>query len=392
MNVVRPAERIQRLPSHFFSGIVKRTAELMAAGHDVINLGQGNPDRPTPPHIVERLRQAAADPSNHKYPPFTGLKEFKQAVAAWYDRKFGVVLDPDTEVCVLIGMKLGLQEISLCLLEPGDVCLVPDPGYPDYWSGIALAGGRLAGLPLTQANGFLPNYDELPKEVRDQAKLLILNFPANPTGAVAPLAFFEKTVDFARRNGIVAVHDLAYGDLVFDDRPPVSFLQALGAREVGGEFGTLSKSYNMAGWRIGWLAGNRELVRTMEVLQDHLNCSQFPAVQLAAAHALTGPQDCVEELRLLYQKRRDTWVQAARSIGWREVEPCAGSFFVWCPVPSGYTARSLSELFLTEAKVVTAPGVAFGPGGEGYVRVSLTVEADRLAQAAERIGRLGVFR
>ncbi len=390
MSFIRQATRLQRLPSQFFARLVAATAALQAAGHDVINLGQGNPDLPTPEHIVEAAGRAGKNPAMHKYIPFSGLRSLKEAAAGWYNKKYNVALDPEHEVCILIGAKLGLQEISLCLLDEGDICLVPDPGYPDYWSGIELAGGRRVPLPLLPENRFLPNLTALDKEVADAAKLMFLNFPTNPTGAVAPPEFFQQVVEFARAHQVVVAHDLAYGDLVFDGKPPVSFLQTPGAKEVGVEFCTLSKSYNMAGWRIGFVAGNREVIASMNLLQDHLNCSQWGAIQEAAAVALSGPQDSVQALCAEYERRRDTWLKATRAIGW-EIPPSAGSFFVWCPVPKPFTSEAFADLLLRECHVVVAPGVGFGPAGEGFVRVSLTAPQERLELAAQRIGRLRVF-
>lgn len=390
MSFIHPAQRLDRLPTQLFARLVASTVSLQAAGHDVINLGQGNPDLPTPEHIVAAVGHASQDPSTHKYIPFGGLKRLKEAAAEWYQREHDVVLDPETEICILIGAKLGLQEISLCLLNEGDICLMPDPGYPDYWSGVALAGGRIHSMPLLESNQFLPDYTAIPKEVLQAAKLMFLNFPTNPTGASASPEFFRETVRLAQENGIVVAHDLAYGDILYDGQQRISFLQTPGAKDVGVEFCTLSKSYNMAGWRIGFVAGNREIIALMNLLQDHLNCSQWGAIQHAAAAALSGPQDCVRELCAEYQKRRDTWVEAARSIGWA-VTPSAGSIFVWCPVPAGFTSESFADLLLRECHVVVAPGVGFGPAGEGYVRVSLTTPSERLQQAAQRIGRLKVF-
>lgn len=382
--------RLERLPQQFFSRLVQTTAALQAAGHDVINLGQGNPDQPTPPHIIRRLQEAVLDPLTHRYPPFNGLRTLRQAVSAWYDKRFGVTLDPDSEVCIMIGSKVGLQEISLCLLEAGDVCLMPDPGYPDYWSGVALVGGVSYPLPLTANNGFVPDLGALPPDVVQRAKLMFLNFPGNPTGAVAPPEFFKGAVAFAEKNGVVVAHDSPYGDLVFDGRESRSFLQTPGAIEVGVEFGTLSKSYNMAGWRVGWAVGNREVIAALNLIQDHLHCSQFAAVQLAAAEALAGPQESVWQLRDLYQQRRDTWVEGCRRIGW-PVTPSAGSFFVWCPVAPGLTSQAFADRLLQEAHVVVAPGNGFGTHGEGYVRVSLTTDVTRLQEAAGRIGKLNLF-
>lgn len=390
MSFIRQSQRLGRLPSQLFSRLIATTAALQAAGHNVINLGQGNPDLPTPAHVVETVRRAAIDPATHKYIPFGGLQVLKEAVAEWYAKQFNVALDPQTEVCILIGTKLGLQEISLCLLDEGDICLMPDPGYPDYWSGVALAGGRPYAMPLRSENRFLPDLNAIPKEVAESARLMFLNFPTNPTGAVADPAFFAQVVAFARQHQIAVAHDLAYGDLVFDGRERLSFLQTPGAKEVGVEFCTLSKSFNMAGWRIGFLAGNREIIAAMNLLQDHINCSQWGAIQIAAAAALTGPQDSVRTLCAEYEQRRDTWVREARRIGW-EIQPSAGSFFVWCPVPPPLTSESFTDLLLRECHVVVAPGVGFGPAGEGYVRISLTTGVGRLAEAAQRIGKLGVF-
>ncbi|MFO7171780.1 MAG: aminotransferase class I/II-fold pyridoxal phosphate-dependent enzyme [Bacillota bacterium] len=387
----RPSSRLQALPSHFFARIVRTAREMAAAGHDVINLGQGNPDLPTPPHIVERLVAAARDPRTHGYSPFDGLPELKEAIAAWYRRRFGVEVDPHREVAILIGAKVGLQEISLCLLEPGDVALVPDPGYPDYWSGIALAGARLHPLPLRPENGFVPDFAEVPPAVAEKVRLVFLNSPANPTGAVYPPEAVQEAIAFAQRYGAALAFDAAYLDLVYDGREPMSFLQFPGAREVGVEFHTLSKSFNMAGWRIAFCAGNPDLIAQLNLLQDHLHCSQFPAIQLAAAAALLGPYEPVEALRDEYRRRRDAFVAACRRIGW-EVPPPAGSFFVWCPVPAGMTAADFADRVLREAHTVVAPGTAFGAHGEGYVRVSLTAPVERLEEAAERIGRLGLFR
>jgi L-glutamine---4-(methylsulfanyl)-2-oxobutanoate aminotransferase len=390
LSYITPARRIDRLPSQLFARLVATTHALQSAGFSVINLGQGNPDLPTPSHVVEAVCNAAADPNTHRYIPFGGLKLLKEAAAGWYARRYNVALDPETEICVLIGAKLGLQEISLCLLNEGDICLMPDPCYPDYWSGVALAGGTTHPMPLSAEHRFLPDLTAIPKEVAEAARLIFLNYPTNPTGAVATPEFFRDVVAFAGENRIAVAHDLAYGDLLYDEHRPLSFLQTPGAKAVGVEFCTLSKSYNMAGWRIGFAAGNREIIAMMNLLQDHLNCSQWGAIQVAAAAALNGPQDCVDQLRAVYQQRRDTWIAATRAIGW-EIQPSAGSIFVWCPVPPSFTSETFADLLLQECHVVVAPGVGFGPAGEGYVRVSLTSPAERLIEAAQRIGRLGVF-
>jgi aminotransferase len=388
--VIRPAERMNQLPTQFFATLVKKANAEIAAGHDVINLGQGNPDCPTPDHIVRKLQETAPNPLYHKYPPFSGYGFLKEAVARRYAEDYGVLLDPETEVAVLFGGKTGLVEISQCLLNPGDVCLVPDPGYPDYWSGVVLAGGEMVFMPLREGNRFLPDYSELKPDELSRTKLMFLNYPNNPTGVNAPASFYEETVRFAERNGVVVASDFAYGAIGFDGQKPRSFLQTPGAKEVGVEFYTLSKTYNMAGWRVGFAIGNREIVRQINLIQDHYYCSLFGGIQEAAAEALTGPQDCVRELVAVYESRRNTLFEALNRIGWH-AKPSEGSFFTWLPVPEGHTSTSLADLLLSEAKIVVAPGIGFGSCGEGYVRLGLLTSEERLVEAAERIGRLGLF-
>jgi aminotransferase len=387
---IQAAERITRLPTQFFSSLVSRAASYIAQGFDVINLGQGNPDLPTPPHIVEALREAALDPSTHRYSPFSGLPELKEAVAGWYKREFDVDLDPETEVAILFGGKTGLVEISQCLLNRGDVCLVPDPGYPDYWSGVALSGAEMVMMPLLAENDFLPDYSRLCAEDLRRAKLMFLNYPGNPTAAVAPRSFFEETVAFASRHEIVVAHDFAYGAIGFDGEKPMSFLQVPGAKEVGVEFYTMSKTYNMAGWRVGFALGNREVIRLINLIQDHYYVSLFAAVQRAAIAALNGPQDCVRELVQTYQKRRDTWIRGLREIGW-DCQAPKGSFFSWLPVPPGWSSAKFADHLLEHAHLVVAPGIGFGPHGEGYVRAGLLAPEERLQEAVERLARLKLF-
>jgi aminotransferase len=387
---IQSAQRMQELPTQFFATLVRKANEQIAAGHDVINLGQGNPDQPTPPHIVRTLQEAAENPLYHRYPPFNGFMFLKEAVAQRYKEDYNVDLDPETEVAILFGGKTGLVEISQCLLNPGDVCLVPDPGYPDYWSGIALSGARMASMPLRESNAFLPDYSALSADDINKAKLMFINYPNNPTGVSAPASFYEETIRFAEQHGIVVASDFAYGALGFDGHKPVSFLQLPGAKEVGLEFYTLSKTYNMAGWRVGFALGNRELVRLINLIQDHYYCSLFGGVQAAAAAALTGPQDCVSSLLAMYQSRRDALYNSLDRIGWKATRS-EGSFFTWLPVPKGHTSASLSDLLLEEAKIVVAPGIGFGEHGEGYVRLGLLSPEQRLEEAVGRIERLHLF-
>jgi aminotransferase len=387
---IKPADRIARLPNQFFAKLVHKANEQIAQGHDVINLGQGNPDQPTPAHIVQAMQDASANPVYHRYPPFSGFPFLKEAVVRRYKEDYQVDLDPETEVAILFGGKIGLIEISQVLLNPGDVCLVPDPGYPDYWSGVALAGADMAFMPLKQENRFLPDYSALHKEDLKRAKLMFMNYPNNPTAVAAPASFYEETVAFAEKNGIVVASDFAYGAIGFDGEKPISFLQTPGAKEVGVEFYTLSKTYNMAGWRVGFALGNREVIRLINLLQDHYFCSLFGGIQVAAATALTGPQDSVVALNALYESRRNALFQALKGIGW-QAPPSEGSFFTWLPVPKNHTSTSLADLLLQEAKVVVAPGIGFGTHGEGYVRLGLLASEERLEEAVQRISKLQLF-
>ncbi|MFD0586964.1 pyridoxal phosphate-dependent aminotransferase [Paenibacillus sp. GCM10027627] len=387
---IQPAQRMQGLPTQFFARLVAKANAQIAKGRDVINLGQGNPDQPTPPHIVTRLQEAAANPLYHKYPPFSGFAFLKEAVAARYKEDYNVDLDPATEVAILFGGKTGLVEISQCLLNPGDVCLVPDPGYPDYWSGVALAGAEMSFMPLKEENGYLPDLKAIDPSIAERAKLMFMNYPNNPTGAVANAEFYAEAVRFAEKHGIVAASDFAYGAIGFDGAKPISFLQTPGAKEVGVEFYTLSKSYNMAGWRVGFALGNRDIVAMINLIQDHYYCSLFGGIQEAAALALTGPQQCVTELSATYERRREALFAALDEIGWKASRP-GGSFFCWLPVPAGYTSESFADKVLLEADVVVAPGVGFGTHGEGYVRLGLLSDEARLQEAVRRIGNLGLF-
>ncbi|WP_232699881.1 pyridoxal phosphate-dependent aminotransferase [Brevibacillus daliensis] len=387
---IQPASMMEQLPTQFFSTMVAKVNKVIAEGHDVINLGQGNPDLPTPPHIVEELCKQAADPLHHKYPPFQGRIELKQAIAHWYKQEFDVDLDPEEEVAILMGSKTGLVEICQVLLNPGDVALVPDPGYPDYWSGVAITGARMVPMPLLAENGFLPDYGKLKDEDIQKAKLMFVNYPNNPTAVNAPMEFYEETMKFAKKNEIVVCSDFAYGGISFDGKKPVSFMQVPGAKEVGVEFYTLSKTYNMAGWRVGAMVGNRDVVRLINTLQDHYFVSLFGAVQMAAARALTGSQECVSQLVQTYQGRRDALFDALHQIGWK-CTPSQGSFFAWLPVPAGYGSVELADLLLTKAHVMVAPGIGFGEHGEGYVRIGLLNTEDRLREAVMRMEQLKLF-
>jgi aminotransferase len=392
----QPARKIQasrmlsNLPTQFFAELTRKAREQIALGHDVINLGQGNPDQPTPVHIVKSLQEAASNTNYHKYSPFRGYSFLKEAVAKRYQEDYGVVLDPETEVAILFGGKTGLVEISQCLLNPGDVCLVPDPGYPDYWSGVVMAGGRMVKMPLRAENEYLPDYDHVQRSDVNQAKLMFVNYPNNPIGVNAPASFYEETVAFAAKHGIVVASDFAYGTIGFDGNRPISFLETPGAKEVGVEFYTLSKSYNMAGWRVGFALGNRDVIEMINLIQDHFYCSLFGGIQEAAATALISSQDCVQQLCSMYEQRRNALFTELDKIGW-VAQPSQGSFFTWLPLPKKYNSVEFADILLNQAHVVVAPGVGFGTHGEGYVRLALLSSEERLREAVERIGKLRLF-
>jgi aminotransferase len=384
------SEALQRLPEQFFAKLVNKVMKVKEQHDDVINLGQGNPDQPTSKPIVDQLKKAADNPNYHKYPPFAGYPFLKEAVADYYKREYNVDIDPRTEVAVLAGTKTGLVEISQCLLNAGDTVLVPDPGYPDYWSGIALAGANMHEMPLKQENDFHPDFSELSDNTLHNAKLMFLNYPNNPTGAVATHALFEEAINLGDKHDICIVHDFAYGAIGFDGKKPISFLQIPGAKNVGVEMLTLSKTYNMAGWRVGFVVGNPSVIKAIELIQDHYYCSLFGGIQEAAAFALKSDQSNVTQLVNMYESRRKALVDGAKKIGWN-VEAPKGSFFAWFPVPEGYTSETFADLVLEKARVVVAPGVGFGKYGEGYVRIGLLSEEKVLQEAMERIGKLQLF-
>ncbi|MDC3415964.1 pyridoxal phosphate-dependent aminotransferase [Aquibacillus salsiterrae] len=384
------SELLKRLPEQFFASLVAKAKKLKDEGHDLVNLGQGNPDLPTPPHIVEELNAAAGDPLYHKYSPFQGFPFLKEAICSYYKREYDVELDPNSEVAILFGAKTGLVEISQCLLNPGDTVLVPDPGYPDYMSGIALANAKATMMPLLVENDFLPDYSTLHPSTLQEAKLMFLNYPNNPTSATATKPFFDETVELARKHNICIAHDFAYGAIGFDGEKPTSFLQSDGAKDVGVEFYTMSKTYNMAGWRVGFAVGNQSVIKAIELLQDHLYVSLFGGIQHAAAKALLADQTSVTELVATYQRRRDVFIGGLNKIGWK-VPPSKGTFFVWLPVPPGYTSEQFSEMLMEKAHVVTAPGNGFGSSGEGYLRVGLLDSEERLLEAVDRIDKLNLF-
>ncbi|MGI6486798.1 MAG: LL-diaminopimelate aminotransferase [Syntrophomonadaceae bacterium] len=375
---------MQKLPPYLFARIEKKLEKAQEEGVDVISLGIGDPDRPTPEHIIEAMARAIANPANHRYPTSVGLLSFRQAVADWFKRRFGVTLDPREEVVALLGSKEGIAHIAFCFLEPGDMALVPDPGYPVYSIGTILVGAEPYYMPLRAENGFLPVLEDIPEDVARRAKLLHLNYPNNPTGAFADREFFMKAIEFARNYDILICHDHAYSEIAFDGQKPISLLEVEGGREVGIEFHSFSKSFNMTGWRLGWACGNAEAIEVLTRFKSNVDSGVFQAVQEAGIAALSGSQECIEEMCAVYQERRDAVVEGLNRMGWKLNSP-PGTIYVWAPVPQGYTSASFAELVLDKAGVVITPGVGYGQFGEGYFRIALTVEVERIQEALERM-------
>ena len=385
--MVQKAQRIANLPPYLFAQIDKKKAEVAARGVDVISLGIGDPDLPSPPWVVERMQQEVANPRWHRYPDYDGSLEFRQALCAFYARRFGVGdLNPKSEALALIGSKEGLAHIIWAYINPGDIALVPDPAYPVYRTHTGLAGGTAYTMPLTAANHFLPDLDAIPAEVARQAKLLFVNYPNNPTGAVADLAFYAKAVAFCRQYDILLVSDNAYSEMTYDGYSAPSALQVPGARDVTVEFWSLSKPFNMTGWRIAGVVGNAEAVAALGLIKTNTDSGQYTAVQMAAIAALTDPRSegFIREMNAIYRRRRDLAVAGLRSIG-LDATPCMGSFYLWVPVPAGYDSRGFAAKILEEAGVVVTPGVGYGECGEGFVRLALCLDEARLAEAIERI-------
>ncbi len=384
----RIAGRLKKLPPYLFAEIDKLKGELLAKGVDVIDLGVGDPDLPTPEHIVEALNRAARDPANHRYPSYSGMGDFKVSVAHWYKKRFGVELDPESEVVSLIGSKEGIAHIPLAFVDPGEIVIVPDPGYPVYQAGTVFAEGVPWFLPLREQRGFLPDLTEIPQEVARKAKMIFLNYPNNPTGATANLDFFRALVDWARHHEVMVCHDAAYTEISYDGYRAPSILEVEGAREVAIEFHSLSKTYNMTGWRVGFAVGNRELVSGLGRIKTNVDSGIFQAVQWAAMAALEGSQSCVEQNNRTYGERRDALIKGLRKAG-LEVKPPKATFYVWAKVPKGQSSKEFASHLLSEAGIVTTPGVGFGSWGEGYIRMTLCAPLERIQEAVERILKLG---
>jgi LL-diaminopimelate aminotransferase len=381
---IKKAKRIEQLPPYLFAEIDRRKREALGRGVDLIDLGVGDPDIPTPSPIVEKLTESATKPVNHRYPSSAGLQEFRQAVAGWYLKRFGVRLDPEKEALSLIGSKEGIANMATAFVDPEELVLATSPAYPVYQIGTLLNGGKHYPLPLLRENHFLPDLDALPGEIARQAKLLWINYPNNPTAAVAEKEFFERVVEFARQHNIIVCHDAAYTEVAFDGYRPMSFLEVEGAREVGIEFHSLSKTFNMTGWRIGMAVGNRDLVAGLAQVKSNIDSGAFQAVQEAAIEALRLGEGLMEPSIKIYQERRDILVDGLRAAGFECDKPRA-TFYVWVRVPAGLTSAELTTKLLDEAGVVSTPGNGFGAAGEGYIRFTVCVAKERLKEVVERI-------
>jgi LL-diaminopimelate aminotransferase len=383
---VRLSRRVESLPPYLFVEISRKIAERKARGEDVVSFGIGDPDIPTPPHIIERLCKEAHVSANHRYPESEGLPELRKTIANWYQRRFGVSLDPEKEVAPLIGSKEGIAHIALCLLNPGDTALITDPGYPVYSIGTSLVGGVPYYLPISPQNHFLPDLDNIPAQILEKTKILWLNYPNNPTGAVADLKFFNKAVEFAKKHNICICHDGPYSEVAFDGYAPVSFLQAEGAKDVGIEFHSLSKTYNMTGWRIGMAVGNAAVINALKTVKSNIDSGIPQAIQYAAIEALNGPQECIKEHNNLYQQRRDLIVDTLNKMGLETIPPKA-SLYIWAKVPNGYTSVEFATDLLDKVGVVVIPGIGYGQNGEGYIRLSVTIADASLLKGLSRMAQ-----
>lgn len=380
--------RIKDLPPYLFAELDRKKEEVRSRGVDIIDLGVGDPDRPTPKHIVDRMKRETAVPTNHQYPSYEGLLSFRSAAANWYRRRFGVPLDPSSEVVTLIGSKEGIAHFPLAFVNPGDGVLVPDPGYPVYHIATMFAGGRSHFMPLLRENGFLPDLDRVPRPVLAKAKILFLNYPNNPTSAVADRKFYRKVLGFAEEHDLIVAHDVAYTEIYFDAKKPMSILELPGAKKRCIEFHSLSKTYNMTGWRIGFAVGNPELVAGIGKVKTNVDSGVFQAVQGAGIEALSSGDEITDAIRRTYRERRDILVPGLRALGLDPVEPRA-TFYVWIPVPKGYSSASFCSHLLEEAGIVTTPGNGFGKSGEGYIRIALTKEKGRIREALSRMQKVG---
>jgi len=387
VNIFRFSKKINTLPPYLFLEIDKAKRKARQEGRNIIDLGVGDPDQPTPAHIIEKLYQAARDPLTHRYALDQGLPVLRQAIADWYKNRFNVELDPETEILPLIGSKEGIAHFPLAFLNQGDYSLVPDPCYPPYKGGTILAAGRPYLMPLYEVNAFLPNLKKIPLNIRRRTKLMYINYPNNPTAATAEKDFYQDVVGFVSKNKIIVISDLAYSEMAYNGYRPPSFLEVEGAKEVAIEFHSLSKTYNMTGWRIGWACGNSKLISALAKVKSNIDSGIFSAIQLAGIAALEGPQQHIRNMCQIYQERRDILIDGLSSLGWQVSLPKA-TFYVWIKIPKKIDSIKFSTLLLDKANIVVTPGVGFGKYGEGYIRVALTISKERINEAIERLKKI----
>lgn len=386
---IERAERLSLLPPYLFAEIDRAKARAIEQGMDIINLGIGDPDLPTPDSIIDVLCETARDPENHRYPTYEGMIEMRHECSLYMKRRFGAQLDPATEVLTLIGSKEGLAHLPLAFVNPGDFVLVPDPGYPVYNASVVFAGGTPYAFSLLAENDFLPDFDRIDPQIADRAKLMFLNYPNNPTAAVATKEMFAEAIEFARKHNIIICQDAAYCEMAYDDHKPVSILEVEGAKDVSIEFHSLSKTFNMTGWRIGFAAGSEKIVSALGSVKTNVDSGVFQPIQLAGIAALRSPAKLSADIMEIYRERRDTLIDGLQSLGWKIPRPKA-TFYVWVPVPPGYTSAELTTTLLEKAGIVTTPGNGFGKNGEGFIRMALTVDKERIAEAVDRIKGLSL--
>ena len=386
---MKKARRISKVPPYLFARIDKKREEIVKRGIDIIDLGVGDPDKPTPEYILKKFHEAADDPKNHNYPPYEGIPEFRLAVANWYKKRFGVKLDPEKEVISLIGSKEGLAHIFLAFVDMGNICLIPDPCYPVYKTGVLFASGIPVPMPLLEKNDFLPDLSRIPEKIAKMARIMFINYPNNPTGAVADKSFLKDVVAFAKKHDILLCSDLAYSEVTFDGYKAPSILEIKGAKDVAIEFHSLSKSYNMTGWRIGMAVGNAEAIAGLSIIKTNIDSGVFKAIQIAAVEALSKKPYSVEKMNAIYSKRRDLLVEGLEDLGWKIKKP-KGSFFVWARVPKGITSENFTTELLEKTGIIVVPGSGYGKFGEGYFRISITVEDKRIKEAIERMKKAGI--
>lgn len=386
---MKPSNRLNQIPPYLFAEIDRKVDEARAKGIDIINLGIGDPDSPTMPHVVEEMHKAIDDPSTHNYPPYQGTADFRKACSVWMKNRFNVDIDPNCEALALIGSKEAIAHVFIAFVDPGDYTLIPDPAYPVYKTATILAGGTPYIMPINPENNYLPDLDKIPEEVAKKAKLMFLNYPNNPTGAVANLEYFKKVVDFATKYDILICSDQAYSEMTYDGYVAPSFLQVEGAKERCIEFYSHSKTYNMTGWRVGFAVGGKEAIKALGTIKNNIDSGVFKAIQRAAIKALESPQSKIDDLNKMYQKRRDVLYAGLKELGWNMPLPKA-TFYFWLPVPKGHTSVSFAGLLLEKAGIVVPPGNGYGENGEGFFRIAITVGEERLKEALQRMKDAGI--